>query len=292
MGDCFVQIARALANLTFQISLLFLGLLDHAATEEGTPMGKLLPRLAKKMALSGFLLVLAIGCNSHPQTQTSPSPSGPAMKPAPPTPIEQKREEIGGPTWDPGWDKMIEQALPPEMLSADAGRDVRRLCPRFDTISEVDKRAFWAYFFQALAAAEAGLKPTTNVRHTEASVAVKDQVTGQTVHQEGLLQLTYEDSKRYGCDFHWESDRRLPPKDPARSILQPKNNLECGIRILDNQLFTLHKPLLSGSSYWSTLRPGTASYRVWSKQMANVPEACGASQHVGRLSARREAAGR
>ncbi len=68
----------------------------------------------------------------------------------------------------------------------------------------------------------------------------------------------------------------LKPSDPARTILQPKNNLECGIRILDQQLFTQHKPLLSASSYWSTLRPGTTSYRVWAKQMANVPDACGA----------------
>ena len=37
--------------------------------------------------------------------------------------------------------------------------DVRRLCPNFYQMSDVDKRAFWAYFFQALAGAEAGLSP-------------------------------------------------------------------------------------------------------------------------------------
>ncbi len=41
---------------------------------------------------------------------------------------------------------------------------------------EADKRAFWAYFFQALAGAEAGLGPKTRVRHKEAAVAVKDEV--------------------------------------------------------------------------------------------------------------------
>lgn len=254
-------------------------------------MLNLSPRLAASLGLSAALL-LPIACNSHQQPQTSGPPPGPAMKPAPPTPVEQKREEIGGPTWDPGWDKVIEQALPPEMLSAEAGRDVRHLCPQFDTISEADKRAFWAYFFQALAAAEAGLKPTTNVRHTQPAVAVKDKVTGELVHSEGLLQLTYEDSQRYGCDFDWQADRKLPAKDPARTILQPKNNLECGIKILNNQLFTLHKPLLSSSSYWSTLRPGTASYRVWSKQMANVPEACGVGQRRNRPGHIREVATR
>ena len=41
----------------------------------------------------------------------------------------------------------------------------------FTSMSEVDKRAFWAYFFQALAGAEAGLEPTTRVRHTQPAVA-------------------------------------------------------------------------------------------------------------------------
>jgi len=63
--------------------------------------------------------------------------------------------------------------------------------------------------------------------------------------------------------------------DPSRTILQPKNNLECGVKILRAELMDQHKPLLSRTEYWSTLRPGTASYRMFAKQMANVPQACG-----------------
>jgi hypothetical protein len=90
-----------------------------------------------------------------------------------------------------------------------------------------------------------------------------------------LLQLTYEDANRYGCDFNWETDRTLKATDPAKTILQPKNNLECGVKILDQQMIGQHKRLLSRTGYWSTLRPGTVSYRVFAKQMANVPVACG-----------------
>jgi hypothetical protein len=67
----------------------------------------------------------------------------------------------------------------------------------------------------------------------------------------------------------------LKVNDPERTILQPKNNLECGVKILDKQIIEKRKPLLSGSGYWSTLRPGTVSYRVFAKQMTNVPAACG-----------------
>ena len=82
-----------------------------------------------------------------------------ATKPAPPTPIDAKKAELGGSTWNPEWDQIVEKALPPEMLSSQVPKDVRRFCPNFYSMGETDKRAFWAYFFQALAGAEAGLNP-------------------------------------------------------------------------------------------------------------------------------------
>src|SRR5580704_3729779 len=217
------------------------------------------------------------GCNRQVAQQPArPAPQPrPEMKAAPPTPIAVTKQELGEQSWDPQWDVIVEQALSPEMLSPRVARGVRSYCPRFAAMTNADKRAFWAYTFQAIAAAEAGLKPTTNVRHTEPEVAVIDTVTKRTVRQEGLLQLTYMDSQRYGCDFDWQADKTLPEHDPNKSILQPKNNLLCGIKILDNQLNTLHKPLLSKSSYWVTLRPGTLSYLLFMKQMKNVPSACG-----------------
>jgi hypothetical protein len=224
-------------------------------------------------AMASVLVILAVGCDKHHEEHVA-APV-PVMKPAPPTPIDTKRAELGGERWDPEWDKIVELALPAEMLSHRVPHDVRRFCPRFYEMAEDDKRAFWAYLFQALAGAEAGLKPTTRVRHTEPEVAVKDGVTGRQVRSEGLLQLTYEDQRRYGCEFDWERDRTMKADDPAKTILQPKNNLECGVKILEKQIIEQHKPLLSGSGYWSTLRPGTVSYRVFAKQMTNVPAACG-----------------
>lgn len=216
----------------------------------------------------------ALVCVSPAQSPSAPAPA--EIKSAPPTPIAEQKSATGdSETWQPEWDKVVEEALPADLLSPQREHAVKALCPRFKSLADVDKRAFWAYFFQALAAAEAGLKPTANVRHTDPAVAVVDTVTKRTVRQEGLLQLTYMDSDRYGCDFNWQADKALPEHDPSRTILEPKNNLLCGIRILDNQLTTLHKPLLTKSSYWVTLRPGTYSYLLFMKQMKNVPEACG-----------------
>jgi hypothetical protein len=229
------------------------------------------------LILSVAALISPLACKrGHSQVAAASVTPAPATKAAPPTPLAIKKAELGDDTtWNPQWDQIVETAIPPELLSTQVPRDVRRFCPRFYQISETDKRAFWAYFFQAMAGAEAGLNPRTNVRHTEPEIAVVDGVTHQMVHSEGLLQLTYEDQQRYGCDFNWEVDRHLPQHDPQRTILNPENNLKCGINILSNQIITLHKPIFAQTSYWSTLRPGTVSYRVFAKQMTNPPEACG-----------------
>jgi hypothetical protein len=209
------------------------------------------------------------------------------LKPSAPTPIALQKAELGDPKpWDPDWDKAVEAALPADLLSPGLEHQVKSLCPRFRYLSDADRRAFWAYFFQALAGAEAGLKPTISVRHRQPEVAFIDPVTHRTVRQEGLLQLAYVDSQRYGCDFDWAHDKELPEHDSAKTILQPENNLLCGVKILENQLITRHENLFSRKSYWVTLRPRHPSFIVFIKQMANVPEYCGSRYHTGVPSTR------
>jgi hypothetical protein len=229
------------------------------------------------MILSVGILCGLAGCDAKQSAvvRPKPAPPKPEVKLAPPTPLDKKKHELGGTTWNPEWDALIERSLPPALLSRRAAHAVKGYCPDFAAESPVNKRAFWAYFFQALAAAETGLNPTADVHHTQTAVDITDPVTRKPTRQEGLLQLTYQDGRRYGCDFDWRRDRRLPGKDPARTILQPRNNLLCGIRILQTQIIQQKKPLVARSSYWSTLHPGTVSYQVFAKQMENVPAACG-----------------
>ena len=56
------------------------------------------------------------------------------------------------------------------------------------------------------------------------------------------------------------------------------------MKILENQMLTQRKPLLSASSYWVTLRPGRPSYLMFAKQMKNVPAVCRATMPAGRRS--------
>jgi hypothetical protein len=220
------------------------------------------------------VVVACAGCKGggKPAVQT---PAQPAVVAAPATPLDEKKAELGGTTWDPQWDAVVEKAVPADLLSAQAARAVRMYCPRFTEQTETQKREFWAYTFQAIAAAEAGLNPTADVHHVQAPVNVVDPVTKRPARQEGLMQVKYEDAQRYGCDFDWEKDRALPVKDPSRTILDPARNLGCGVKIMENQIVAQGKPLVSRTSYWATLQPGTAGFRVFAKQMVNVPASCG-----------------
>jgi hypothetical protein len=232
--------------------------------------------------LAAGLAVGLVAFRSNPgpsHAANAPSAVGgyaPMLKPAPSTPIAEQKAALGDDeTWQPEWDATIEKALPADLLAPKRASDVKQFCPRFSSMNVVDRRQFWAYFFQALSGAEAGLKATSNVRHTEPQVAVVDGVSHRMVRSEGLLQLTYQDAQRYGCDFDWNVDKHLAEHDPDKTILQPENNLLCGVNILENQLVVQKRPLLTKSSYWSTLRPGWPGYRVFLEQMANVPSACG-----------------
>ena len=252
---------------------------------QGRGMMRLSEKTRRALLLLTALAVTAMTSQCQTSRSATTSASAPLTKPAPATPIDKKKTELGGKPWNPEWDQIIEKALPDELLSSQVPRDVQRFCPRFYDMDDTDKRAFWAYFFQALAGAEAGLNPTTHARHTDPEVAQPDEVSGKSGHTEGLLQLTYADEKRYGCDFNWQADRKLKANDPARTILLPKNNLECGIKILTNQIIVHHKPLLSRSGYWSTLQPERPSYRVFAKEMTNPPAACGLHVKATRLQA-------
>jgi hypothetical protein len=233
-------------------------------------------------------MLACAGCKGAGRPTDPPvvrKPAQAVVKLAPPTPLDVKKAELGGTTWQPQWDAIVEKALPPDLLSSRAAHAVRRYCPRFAEETEPQKREFWAYLFQAVSAAEAGLNPTSDVHHLQAAVNTIDPVTHRPARQEGLLQLKYEDADRYDCDFDWQRDRTLPVKDPDRSILEPSNNLNCGVKIMENQIVTQGKPLASHTSYWATLQPGTAGFRVFSRQMKNVPAACGL--HAPRPTRRR-----
>jgi len=122
-------------------------------------------------------------------------------------------------------------------------------------------RKYWFAFFRAMAYAESGMKLDT--RYLETGLG-KDAVTGRRNTSEGLLQLSYQDSKYHGCDFNWNKDKHLHlgDKDMYKSIFQAKNNLQCGVLILQKQLVKRGSLYTEGKPYyWSVLDKKRSGYR-------------------------------
>ena len=112
----------------------------------------------------------------------------------------------------------------------------------------------WAELISAVAFHESGWKPTSRMKEPGLGT---DPVTGQTVWSEGLLQLSYQDTEwaRF-CRFDWNRDKDLAPNDPAKTILDPALNLDCGVRILAGQIHRTHFVVLASGVYWSVLKEG------------------------------------
>ena len=135
--------------------------------------------------------------------------------------------------------------------------DIGEFCPRYNELERELRINFWAYLVSAIAEVESSFDPGN--RFTEKSLGI-DKVTKKTVVSEGLLQLSYQDTRGYsGCDFDWEADRQLSEGDLSKSILDPFKNLRCGIVILAHQVKTRERISVDGG-YWSVLRPDGRKY--------------------------------
>ena len=163
------------------------------------------------------------------------------------------------------WSTMIYNVIKKEepfLLGQNVADDIEIFCPAYRKLSEDSRLNFWGQFFAALAYHESGWSPVS--RMVEKNFTSKDSVTKMQVVSEGLLQLSYQDEKSYGfdCGFDWNKDKELAAKDPKKTILDPYNNLRCGIKIMSAQLKRLRSITLSRNVYWAVLKTGGANTKI------------------------------
>jgi uncharacterized protein (TIGR02594 family) len=108
---------------------------------------------------------------------------------------------------------------------------------------------YWKAVLKAMAHAESSFNVLE--RYPEKGLG-KDAVTGLKNVSEGLLQLSYQDSKYHGCEFDWSIDKNKAALDPSKSIFDVKKNIEGGMIILNKQLV---KNNLYSRYYWAVLDP-------------------------------------
>jgi hypothetical protein len=127
-----------------------------------------------------------------------------------------------------------------ELLTMPAPKDAADYCPRFGELSRDERKAFFVKLVSAMARYESGFDPGTSYKEK-----FKD-AKGARVVSRGLMQMSVESAKSYGC-----------PVTKAADLHGAEANLQCAVRALgkwiprDERIGTGR---LGGARYWAVLR--------------------------------------
>lgn len=199
------------------------------------------------------------GCTKEKVAEDSPK--------SPPSVTIPEKVEFAALSWEKNhlekkaWSTFVFELISAELFEVlDSAKDAKRICPKYENLAKDQRVLIWGELISAMAYFESGWSPTS--RMTETTMGT-DPVTGKQVVSEGLLQLSYQDVPNYGsvlkyplCKIEWAKDKSLSVIDPKKTILDPYINLECGLRILANQVRKKGAVILSSGVYWSVLKDG------------------------------------
>jgi hypothetical protein len=218
----------------------------------------------------GLSLFLA-GCNPHGfstdlQSSDASSLGGSPSTPGPGTPSVPnfKYEPLA---WESStakerkaWSTLVFRLLRNEAKDVLEADDFSIFCPNYPSLSLDQKVNVAGMLVSGITRFESNFDPLT--RFQESTMGV-DAVTGRPVFSEGLLQLSYQDTIAYPfCDFNWNADKDLSPTDPHKTILDPFNNLACGVQILAKQIRNRGSIVLESGVYWAVIRKNGANEKI------------------------------
>lgn len=221
--------------------------------------------VAKRCSLFLSLLGSLVLLRCVPGNSPAPNPGGGQPQVPPPasiglelTPLWEQATIAGSQEWSQFSYKTIADSGA-DLI--DGSGDTTNFCPAYFSLAANQKISFWVFLVSAIVRYESNFDPTS--RYEETTLGI-DPITGDTVMSEGLLQLSYQDSQNYPfCNqFDWNRDKNLAADDPGKTILDPKRNLACGIRILNEQVARTGLIAFDRGNYWSTLMPNGNYSRV------------------------------
>lgn len=229
-----------------------------------------------------FCVIFVAGCGKANQFKTTsnepissnvpeeapganpPSDSLPPVEPKPPTGTVPPAEPLPGYKpiallWEASnlraklWSEFVHNLFATTLKDTlGAADDMGRFCPKYNSLSTNQKVNVWGMLVSAMSKYESNFNPTSRMKETTMGT---DPVTGLPVYSEGLLQLSYQDITGWSfCRFDWNKDKYLAPNDPKKTILDPYINLECGVRILSEQVARHHKIVIDRGAYWAVIK--------------------------------------
>ena len=202
-----------------------------------------------------LLLILTACSAAQVEHQPAPEPEAPIESSEPLVadwPNESWSEAAYKAALELGGDKLLD-VLPPDLVKA---------CPNYPAMVKNDRAKVYVFLVSAMARYESSFKPAET--YTESFNDAK----GNPVVSAGLLQISVESGRGYGC-----------PVTKTEDLFSPTANINCGFRILtrwipnDQLAFTNKK---GGGRYWSVLRETSSSRAKILAKLSQLP-LCGAN---------------
>lgn len=149
------------------------------------------------------------------------------------------------------WSKHVYQEIENNFISLDKAKDTTYFCPNYINLNKKEKINFWAQIIVGISFFESGYNSSARSIHSSEKI---DPVTNISVVTEGLMQLGYLDALYHRCNFNWSKDSEYDENDPRKSILNPYNNLSCGIKILTQQVEKYGAIVVDNGAYWAVIK--------------------------------------
>ena len=137
-----------------------------------------------------------------------------------------------------------------QILLSKIPADIDHFCPSFKEYDQETKKDFWVMFLSAMARYESNFNTDLQFREPF------NDSKGNRVISRGLLQISIESARGYGCQMA-----------SADELHNPAKNLECGVRIMsrwldrDGLIHNVSGRTWRGSArYWAVLRNNHGSY--------------------------------
>lgn len=210
-------------------------------------------------ALIAVTLFSTVGCANKSENNTpNPADGNNPSQGYKAYPLLWESAHSQGRDWTAYLFDLIQQQTPDLVQGAE---DVTQFCPRYYQLTTNERINFWGLLVSGIVKYESDFDPTSRMRETTMGT---DPVTGKQVYSEGLMQLSYQDGRNYAfCDqFDWNADKSLSPSDPNKSILDPYKNLNCGVKILAQQIKHRNRITLSSGVYWNVIRAGGSRNKI------------------------------
>lgn len=156
------------------------------------------------------------------------------------------------------WTAITVDAVESNFVKLDKARDMVEFCPNYPILTHEQKVYVWSELICDIAFFESSWNRYAEL--TELSLGI-DPETDLVFVSSGLLQLSYG-NKRWAkwCQFDYRGDKQKGFVDST--IFNPKNNLECGIGILANQIDKKEKIVLGKDAYWSVIKNSSKNKKI------------------------------